>query len=594
MFHRGKVLAAAAILLAVVRASSSTSAAATTTTYRSSLALLVVPPPLLPGRHLPRARASRGGVRPRYAASTSADDDIDDDDAPLTTTTTTTTALRRQDEVASNPPSPPTGKGGGRSRHCHTLAILTMPRSASARIANEAILEAAMSVTSRKLSVILRATTAGVGREYDDESGDYYDGEEDVVSLTQLRRYAGEVYSMAWDAAFGLDERERGGGDVDDDDEGEGDDGDGEDGDNNKIATGGKLLDLIVYPQNMPNSPPEGWIDLRPDLTCVCSHDSITGWVTNPNHAGGSGRAYAASSSPSSGGRGGPGGGGPGGGSGGMMMGRNAMMGAAQGGLREHVDAVNAERASRGLGALEALHVDDWPDGAEVTGDPNVVFLEDDDAFERMRGGGARSSSSSSSSSSVGRRRSKKAGGDDDDDGDDGPIGPGGTAIPPSSLYSSVCVGGTFDGMHYGHRKLLTLAVSSVQPVTGRLLVGVTRDEMLSHKAYADRIPTLDVRIAGVLDFVGNLAPGMMNRVRCVPIGDEYGPPGQPVGSVTYPGLANDFDALVLSHETLPTGRKLNAYREGVLGLGPLKLLCTQRTEPHGMSSTALRRMRTK
>ena len=77
-----------------------------------------------------------------------------------------------------------------------------------------------MSVTSRKLSVILRATTTttagGVGREYDDdESGGYYDGEEDVVSLTQLRRYAGEVYSMAWDAAFGLDERERGGGGVD-------------------------------------------------------------------------------------------------------------------------------------------------------------------------------------------------------------------------------------------------------------------------------------------------------------------------------------------------------------------------------------------
>jgi phosphopantetheine adenylyltransferase len=67
-----------------------------------------------------------------------------------------------------------------------------------------------------------------------------------------------------------------------------------------------------------------------------------------------------------------------------------------------------------------------------------------------------------------------------------------------------------------------------------------------------------------------------------------------PRRTVTYPGLANDFDALVLSHETLPTGRKLNAYREGVLGLGPLKLLCTQRTEPHGMSSTALRRMRTK
>jgi len=254
------------------------------------------------------------------------------------------------------------------------------------------------------------------------------------------------------------------------------------------------------------------------------------------------------------------------------------------GGLREHVEAVNAERALKDLRPLEALHVDDWPDGAEVTNDPNVIFLEDEDAYEkigtRAAGGGTSSSSSPSD--------------DDDGGGNNGLIGPGGTSIPPSSLYSSVCVGGTFDGMHYGHRKLLTLATSSVQPLTGRLLVGVTRDEMLTHKSFAESIPPLEDRIAGVLDFVGNLAPGMKNRIRCVPIGDEYGPPCQPVGSENYPGLVNDFDALVLSHETLPTGRKLNNYRREALGLEPLKLLCTQRTEPHGMSSTALRRMRSK
>ena len=78
----------------------------------------------------------------------------------------------------------------------------------------------------------------------------------------------------------------------------------------------------------------------------------------------------------------------------------------------------------------------------------------------------------------------------------------------------------------------------------------------------------------------------MSTGIRCVPISDEYGPPGQ--------SYDNEFDALVLSHETLPTGRKLNRYREETLGLPPLKLLCTQRTEPHGMSSTALRRMRSK
>lgn len=411
-------------------------------------------------------------------------------------------------------------------KHKHTLAILTMPHSTSARIANEAILETAISVTTDKLSVVLRTNTGGSNSR----TGEGHSN----VSLTQLRRYAGEVYSMAWDAALGLDERES------------------NRSENNKsgdgilagpLASGGKLLDLIVYPQSMPNTPPEGWIDLRPDLSCICSHDSITGWITSDLYAGGSGRQYA------------------------------SKEGQGVGGLQEHVNAVNAERGLKGLEALEALHVYDWPDGAEVTGDPNVVFLEDEDAFEKK----------DKEADNVSNSFSDEGGGS---------IGPGGTAIPPSSLYSSICVGGTFDGMHYGHRKLLTLAISSVQPIDGRLLIGVTRDEMLTHKAFAERIPPLEDRIAGVLNFIGDLAPGMKNRIRCVPISDEYGPPGQPMGSEVYPGVVNDFDGLVLSHETLPTGRKLNVYRGEVLGLEPLKLLCTQRTEPHGMSSTALRRMR--
>ena len=85
---------------------------------------------------------------------------------------------------------------------------------------------------------------------------------------------------------------------------------------------------------------------------------------------------------------------------------------------------------------------------------------------------------------------------------------------------------------------------------------------------------------------------GMKNRIKCIPISDEFGPPGVPEDSTAYPGVKNDFDALVLSHETLQTGRKLNEFRVNELGLKPLKLLCTQRTEPYGMSSTTLRRMR--
>ena len=129
---------------------------------------------------------------------------------------------------------PPRGRG---RRQGHTLAILTMPHSGSARIANEAILETAMSVTSRKLRVVLRATFRD---DLDDDcNGDDDDYDKDVVSLTQLRWYAGEVHSMAWDAALGLDERER---------KRDGVDIDIDDGGGSKVAMGGKstiLLDRI-------------------------------------------------------------------------------------------------------------------------------------------------------------------------------------------------------------------------------------------------------------------------------------------------------------------------------------------------------------
>ena len=338
-------------------------------------------------------------------------------------------------------------------KHKHTLAILTMPQSASARIANEAILETAISITTDRLSVILRTNTGGTSSL----TGEGYSN----VSLTQLRRYAGEIYSMAWDAALGLDEKEsiskktkigeKEGGSLL----------------AGPISQGKKLLDLIVYPQNMPNTPPEGWIDLRPDLSCICSHDSITGWVSSNDFATGTGRRYA------------------------------STKGQGLGGLQAHVDAVNAERKVKGLDPLVALHVDNWPDGAEVTGDPNIVFLEDEDAFEKIR----INTNEAETSSSKG-----------ENNGFGGSLSLGGATIPATSLYSSVCVGGTFDGMHYGHRKLLTLAISSVQPMSGRLLIGVTRDEMLTKKAFADRIPPLEKRMAGVLEFIGNLAPGMKNR----------------------------------------------------------------------------------
>ena len=280
-----------------------------------------------------------------------------------------------------------------------------------------------------------------------------------------------------------------------------------------------RVLDAIVYVQNLPNAAPEQWIHHVPDLDYIVSHDSICGWTSE------------------------------GGGRGSQFQDTDGV-----GGLEAYAAAITADRASRDLGPVAAVPVDPWPNGASLAflKDNHVHFLDDDAVVMDA------ALEEEDSSALL-----------------------GGAVIQSKSLFSSVCVGGTFDGMHYGHRKLLTLAVSSVQPGTGKLLVGITVDAMLQHKEYADLIPPLQERMQHVRDFIHRLAPGMKNRLRIVPIEDSFGPPGS----------GSDFDALVLSHETLDTGHYLNQHRIKS-GLAPLELLCTRRTEPHGMSSTALRRLR--
>jgi phosphopantetheine adenylyltransferase len=283
-----------------------------------------------------------------------------------------------------------------------------------------------------------------------------------------------------------------------------------------------ELPNVVVYPSNLPNSAPESWITIQKDLDCICSLNEYLGW--NSQAAAGEGLVHQQTE--------------------------------GQGGLEAHVKSVNAERTSRNLKLVQALPVDAK---RVVANNEHVIYLEDDDV-ENV-------SPSLEFANGDSKIPSTFFGG----------------SVGTPKLFESVAVGGTFDGLHYGHCKLLTLAVSSVEPRTGRLLVGVTKDDMLVKKEFAQYIPTYAERVQGVYDFLARLAPGMLNRVQIVPLEDNFGPPGN---ADIY------FDALVLSHETLETGIALNQHRVKNLGLHPLKLLCTERTEAHGMSSTQLRRLR--
>lgn len=81
---------------------------------------------------------------------------------------------------------------------------------------------------------------------------------DEAPSLARLRQYVGEVYSQLWDCVA--------------------------------LQSEGILPDVVVYPQNLPNTAPESWIDIQPDLEAVCSHDSLIGWFSEK--AGGRGALY--------------------------------------------------------------------------------------------------------------------------------------------------------------------------------------------------------------------------------------------------------------------------------------------------------------
>ncbi|VDD83257.1 unnamed protein product [Mesocestoides corti] len=115
------------------------------------------------------------------------------------------------------------------------------------------------------------------------------------------------------------------------------------------------------------------------------------------------------------------------------------------------------------------------------------------------------------------------------------------------TCHPSVCLGGTFDTLHHGHRVLLGVAALLAQR---RLLVGITDSCLLKKKLLAPLIEAHSRRCSAVSTFLSDI-DFPMERLEICRLTDPFGPPANDP----------DFQCIVASPESVPGCKKINEMR---------------------------------
>jgi cytidyltransferase-like protein len=139
--------------------------------------------------------------------------------------------------------------------------------------------------------------------------------------------------------------------------------------------------------------------------------------------------------------------------------------------------------------------------------------------------------------------------------------------------YRHVALGGTFDQLHNGHRKLLTLAMGCC---TRQLTIGISSDEMLKEKKNRHLISSYRHRSLVVESFVRFVKPAL--HLEITALSDAFGP------TITDASI----DAIVVSSETIKGALKINEIRQS-RQIKPLSVLVTRRSDAATLSSTFIR-----
>jgi pantetheine-phosphate adenylyltransferase len=108
-----------------------------------------------------------------------------------------------------------------------------------------------------------------------------------------------------------------------------------------------------------------------------------------------------------------------------------------------------------------------------------------------------------------------------------------------------VMVGGTFDPLHDGHKRLLARSFEIAGP-GGHVVIGLTTDSFARHKTHSIR--PFATRKADLERYISHTIHSTQWVVE--PLNDRYGS-----------AIDADFDALIVSEETLKVGVEINKLR---------------------------------